>query len=147
MANPSSIGATGAAGAAGYAGIRPVTLTSRGQGERLTIFGRWPAGTKAGTYFIVWNDSGTLKVLGKFIVPVGLAGTFVISEPLPAGTYTVGPTAPGPGTIAVYNGSWSKSDQPQGTWSVSDFNPTITATLNDPRNVPSNDPSFSGAAL
>ncbi len=73
MANPSSIGATGAAGAAGYAGIRPVTLTSRGQGERLTIFGRWPAGTKAGTYFIVWNDSGTLKVLGKFIVPVGLA--------------------------------------------------------------------------
>jgi len=147
MANPSSIGATGAAGAVGYAGIRPVTWTSRGKGERLKIFGRWPAGTKPGTYFIVWNNGGSLEILGKFIVPIDTAGTFAISEPLPAGTYTIGPTAPGPGTIAVYNGSWNQSGQAAGTWSVSDFNPTITATLNDPRNIPSNDPSFSGVAL
>jgi Domain of unknown function (DUF4347) len=133
------------AGVAGYAGVFSVTLTSRGRGERLTIFGRWPAGTKAGTYFIVWDNSGTLEVLGKFIVPVGgLAGTFAISEPLPAGTYTVGPPTPGPGTIAVYNGKWNESGPAAGTWSVSDFNPTITATLNDTRNIPPNEPSSSG---
>lgn len=143
-ANPGFIGATGAAGAAGHAGAFPVTLTSRGKGERLRIFGRWPAGTKAGTYFIACNSRGSLEILGKFIVPGDTAGTFAISEPLPAGTYTVGPTTPGPGTIAVYNGSWNQAAE---AWSVSDFNSTITATLNDTRNVSSNDPSFTGAAI
>ena len=121
-----------------------MTLTSRGRGERLTIFGRWPAGTAAGTYFIVWNNSGTLEVLGKFIVPVDLAGTFAIKEPLPAGTYTIGPATAGPGTIAVYDGRWDESGQAAGTWSVADFNPTITATLNDTRDIPPNDPGSSG---
>jgi hypothetical protein len=146
MANPSSVGATGAAGTAGYAGTRPVTLTSRGKDEQFAIFGRWPAGTKAGTYFIVWNNGGSLEILGKFIVPIDTAGTFAIKVPLPAGTYTVGPATAGPGTIAVYNGRWDESSQAAGTWSVADFNPTITATLNY-SSITSNDPSFSGAAL
>jgi Domain of unknown function (DUF4347) len=133
------------AGVAGYAGVFSVTLTSRGQRERLTIFGSWLAGTKAGTYFIVWNNSGALEVLGQFIVPVGLAGTFVISEPLPAGTYTLGPATPGPGTIAVYNGKWNETGPAAGTWSVSDFNPTLTATLNNTSSIASNRPIFSGA--
>ena len=90
-----------AAGVATYAGVFPTTVTSRGDGERLKFFGRWPAGAKAGTYFIVSNNSGKLEVLGKF-TPQGMPGTFAISAPLPPGTYTVGPPAPGPGTIAVY---------------------------------------------
>jgi hypothetical protein len=124
-----------------------VTLTSRGKDERLAIFGRWPAGTKAGTYFVVWNNSGSLEVLGQFIVPANTAGTFAISESLPAGTYTAGPTTPGPGTIAVYNGRWNESGEAAGAWSVSDFNSTITATLNDTRGISSNDPVSSGVVL
>ncbi|MBZ9674074.1 DUF4347 domain-containing protein [Mesorhizobium sp. ES1-3] len=114
-----------------YAAVLAVPLTSTGQGERLTIFGRWPAGTAAGTYFIVLNDGGTLNVIGQFIVPTNFGGTFAISEALPAGRYTVGPSAPGPNTIAVYNGRWSSSGNDAGTWSVGDFNPAITATLNN----------------
>lgn len=136
-----------AAGVAEYSWVFSVTLASRGEGERLKIFGRWPAGTKAGTYFIILNKRGTLEVLGKFTVPVDTAGTFAISEPIPAGIYTVGPTTAGPGTIAVYNGRWNKRGRAAGKWSVSDFNTTITATLNDTRNITSNDPSFSGVVL
>ncbi|MBZ9749232.1 DUF4347 domain-containing protein [Mesorhizobium sp. CO1-1-7] len=113
-----------------YAAVLAVPLTSTGQGERLTIFGTWPAGTVAGTYFIVLNDGRTLNVIGQFIVPTNFGGTFAISEPLPAGRYTVGPSAPGPNTIAVYNGCWSSTGKNAGTWSVGDFDPAITATLN-----------------
>jgi hypothetical protein len=123
----------------------PKILTSRGKGERLRIFGRWPAGTKSGTYFIVWNNGATLAILSRFIVPGDVAGTFAISEPLPAGNYLVGATAAGPGTIAVYNGRWNKSDLTPGTWSVSDFNPSLTATLNDTSYITPNSPGFAGA--
>ncbi|WP_245275625.1 DUF4347 domain-containing protein [Mesorhizobium sp. LNHC229A00] len=114
-----------------YAAVLAVPLTSTGQGERLTVFGQWPAGTAAGTYFIVLNEGGTLNVVGQFIVPTNFGGTFAISEALPAGRYTVGPSAPGPNTIAVYNGRWSSSGNNAGTWSVGDFNPAISATLNN----------------
>ncbi|BAV51034.1 Hypothetical glycine-rich protein [Mesorhizobium loti] len=114
-----------------YAAVLAVPLTSTGQGERLTVFGQWAAGTAAGTYFIVLNDGGTLNIIGQFIVPTNFGGTFAISEALPAGRYIVGPGAPGPNTIAVYNGSWSSTGKNAGTWSVGDFNPAITASLNN----------------
>jgi hypothetical protein len=133
------------AGMAAYAGVLSVILTSAGNGERLPIFGRWPASTPAGTYFIVLNNGGTLEVIGKFIVPVNIAGTFAISEPLPAGSYIVGSNTPGPGTITVHSGNWHPSDDPQGTWSLGSFNPAITATLNEARTIPSNPSNFSGA--
>ncbi|WP_181177956.1 DUF4347 domain-containing protein [Mesorhizobium sp. B2-3-15] len=114
-----------------YAAVLAVPLTSTGQGERLTVFGQWATGTAAGTYFIVLNDGGTLNIIGQFIVPTNLGGTFAISEALPAGRYIVGPSAPGPNTIAVYNGSWSSTGKNAGTWSVGDFNSAITATLNN----------------
>jgi hypothetical protein len=98
--------------------------------RRLTIFGRWPAGTAAGTYFVVLNDTGTLKVIGKFIVPANAAGRFAISGSVPPGTYTPGALGTEPGTITVYNGKWSASDQPDGTWSPGSFDPVLTATLN-----------------
>ncbi|ESY78257.1 hypothetical protein X740_21750 [Mesorhizobium sp. LNHC221B00] len=118
-------------GVMSYAAVLAVPLTSTGQGERLTIFGGWPAGTAAGTYFIVLNDGGTLNVIGQFIVPANFGGTFAISEALPAGSYVVGPSAPGPNTIAVHNGSWRSTGNNAGSWSVGDFNPAITATLNN----------------
>ncbi|ODA95214.1 hypothetical protein BFX40_21645 [Mesorhizobium sp. SEMIA 3007] len=118
-------------GMAGYGGAFSQALTSTGQGERLTVFGQWAAGTAAGTYFIVLNDGGTLNIIGQFIVPTNFGGTFAISEALPAGRYIVGPGAPGPNTIAVYNGSWSSTGKNAGTWSVGNFNPAITATLNN----------------
>ena len=134
-----------AAGVAGYAGVFPTTVTSWGDGERLKFFGRWPAGAKAGTYFIVWNNSGRLEVLGKFNVPVGMAGTFAISAPLPAGTYSVGPLEPGTGTIAVYSGQWNEIGQAAATWSVGDFDPAITTTLNHARNITPNNRASAGA--
>ena len=119
-------------------------MTCEGKGERYAIFGRWLVGTPAGTYFVVVNNDGTLEVIGKFIVPANLniAGTFAICEPLPAGRYIVGSSKPGPGTITVYNGKWSPSDQRDGTWSAADFDPAITSTLNYTRNTA---PNFSGA--
>ncbi|MGX7874091.1 hypothetical protein ACVDG5_016245 [Mesorhizobium sp. ORM6] len=114
-----------------YAAVLAVPLTSTGQGERLTIFGRWPAGTAAGTYFIVLNDGGTLNVIGQFIVPANFGGTFAISEALPAGRYVVGPSAPEPNSIAVHNGKWNSTGNNAGSWSVGDFNSAITATLNN----------------
>ncbi|QKC78798.1 DUF4347 domain-containing protein [Mesorhizobium erdmanii] len=125
-------------GVMNYAAVLAVPLTSTGQGERLNVFGQWPAGTAAGTYFIVLNDGGTLNVIGQFIVPTNFGGTFAISEALPAGRYTVGPSAPGPSTIAVYNGRWSSSGNNAGTWSVGDFNPAISATLNKTGDVTPN---------
>ena len=133
------------AGVANYAGVFPATLTSTGKGERHAIFGRWPAGTPAGTYFIVLNNNGTLEIIGKFIVPVGVQGTFAISESLPAGRYIVGSNNAGPGTITVYNGKWSPSDRPEGTWSLGSFDPAITATLNDTRSNSSNHATVLGA--
>ncbi|QPC91648.1 DUF4347 domain-containing protein [Mesorhizobium sp. INR15] len=126
------------AGLAGHTGVFSVTLNSAGKGERIAVFGRWSAGTAAGTYFIVLNDGGTLNIIGQFIVPTNFGGTFAISETLPAGNYLVGPNAPGPSTIAVYNGSWNSAGKNAGTWSVGDFNPKITATLNDTSDVTSN---------
>lgn len=133
------------AGAAMHAGVFPTTVTSRGDGERLKFFGRWPVGAKAGTYFIVRNNSGKLEVLGKFTVPEGMAGSFAISAPLPAGIYAVSPPNPGPGTIAVYNGRWNESGQAAGTWSVGDFNPAMTATLDHARNITPNNQRSAGA--
>ncbi|WP_176480186.1 DUF4347 domain-containing protein [Mesorhizobium sp. WSM3859] len=124
-------------GMSSYKGVFSVALTSTGRGERLTVFGQWAAGTAAGTYFIVLNEGGTLNVIGQFIVPTNFGGTFAISEALPAGRYTVGPSAPGPNTIAVYNGRWSPAGSNGGTWSVGDFNPTITASLNRTGDAPS----------
>jgi hypothetical protein len=121
-------------------------LTSTGKGEPFRIFGRWPAGTAAGTYFIVLNNGGTLEVIGKFIVPTNnMPGTFAISEPLPAGSYTIGASIAGPGTITVYNGTWNVSGPAAGTWSPGSFNPEITATLNDTRNITSKKNSNIGA--
>ena len=119
-----------AAGQAGYAGVLAVTLISTGIREPLFIFGSWPVGTAAGTYFVVLNNGGQLQVLGKFIVPANVAGTFVISADLPAGSYSVGSDNAGPGTITVYNGKWSPGGPPEGTWSLGDFDPAVTATLN-----------------
>jgi hypothetical protein len=107
-----------------------VRLISNGMGERLAIFGSWPAGTAAGTYFVVLNDGGTLNVIGQFIVPANFAGTFAIAEALPVGEYTVAASNPGPNTISVYSGKWNADGKGSGTWSVRDFNPTLTATLN-----------------
>jgi hypothetical protein len=98
-------------------------------GRRLTIVGTWPAGTASGTYFVVLNDSGTLQVIGKFIVPVNAAGTFAIAESVPAGKYILGGNGAGPGTITVYSGKWSAGDRPEGTWSPGSFDPVLTATL------------------
>ena len=92
------------AGMAGYAGVLATTLTSTGRGQRFSIFGSWPLGTGAGTYFVVLNNSGQSEVLGKFIVPTNVTGTFVVSADLPAGSYTLGSNNVGPGTITVYNG-------------------------------------------
>ncbi len=117
-------------GMASYAGVFSVRLTSAGRDERFHIFGRWPQGTEAGTYFIALNNNGTLEILGKFIVPVNYPGTFAVSVALPDGTYTVGPNVPRPGTIAVYSGKWNPGDQPEATWSLGDFNSEISATLN-----------------
>jgi hypothetical protein len=133
------------AGLAGYAGVFSVNLISTGAGERHAIFGRWPVDTAAGTYFIVLNNSGTLQAIGQFIVPVNSAGTFAISEALPAGSYTLGSKTAGPGTIAVYSGIWNPGGQAEGTWSLGNFNPSITATLNDTRDTNSNH-SHTGAA-
>ena len=116
-------------------------LTSKGPSEQIRIYGMWSAGTAPGTYFIVRNNGGTLEVIDKFIVPVGLPGTFAIRATLPAGSYTVGPTTAGPGTIAVYSGRWNDSGQ---TWTIGDFNSTITATLNNTRNIASSHASLSG---
>jgi hypothetical protein len=129
------------AGVAAYAGVFAVTLASTGRGERLGIVGSWPVGTPAGTYFIVLNYNDSLEVIGKFIVPTNVGGTFAISEPLPAGSYTVGPMVAGPSTIAVYDGNCSA----EGTWSPSNFNSEITATLNVARNVASNHSNGTGA--
>jgi hypothetical protein len=118
------------AGMAGYAGVLAVTLTSTGRGERLGIFGSWPVGTAAGTYFVVLNNNGQLEVIGKFIVPANVAGTFVVPADLPAGRYTIGSNDAGPATITVYNGKWRPGDRPEGTWSLGDFDPAISATLN-----------------
>ena len=131
-------------GMASYVGAFSQALTSTGQGERLTVFGQWAAGTAAGTYFIVLNDGGTLNIIGQFIVPTNFGGTFAISEALPAGRYIVGPGAPGPNTIAVYNGSWSPTGKNAGTWSVGDFNPAITSTLN---NIGDATPNQSGRGI
>ncbi|WP_296739231.1 DUF4347 domain-containing protein [Mesorhizobium sp.] len=125
----------GEVGMVNYAAVLAVPLISTGKGERLTIFGRWPAGTAAGTYFVVLNDGGTLNVIGQFIVPANFGGTFAISEALPAGRYAVGPRSPGPNTIAVYNGTWHPAGNNAGSWSVSDFNAAITASLNNPVEV------------
>ncbi|WP_167449110.1 DUF4347 domain-containing protein [Mesorhizobium hawassense] len=116
-------------GMSSYKGVFSVALTSTGRGERFTVFGQWAAGTAAGTYFIVLNEGGTLNVIGQFIVPTNFGGTFAISEALPAGRYTVAPSAPGPNTIAVYGGRWSSSANNAGTWSVGDFNSAITESL------------------
>jgi Domain of unknown function (DUF4347) len=133
------------AGAAGYPGVFSATLTSTAKGERFGIFGRWPVGTPAGTYFIVLNNNGALEVVGKFIVPENMAGTFAISEPIPTGSYTLGSNTAGPGTITVYSGNWTPTDQAEGTWSPGSFNPAITATLNSTRNVASNHSNLLGA--
>ena len=113
------------------------TIISDGRRQSMKVYGNWPANTAAGTYFVAWNDSGTLKVLGRFIVPTGnLPGTFAISATLPAGSYSVDPTHAGPGSIAVYDGRWSDGGQGGGgAWSVGNFNSSLTATLNDPQNV------------
>jgi hypothetical protein len=129
------------AGQVSYAGAFSMTLTSTGKGERLTVFGRWSADTAAGTYFIVLNDGDTLNIIGQFIVPINFEGTFAISEAIPAGSYLVGPGAAGSSTIAVYNGSWNSTGRNAGTWSVGDFNPTITATLNNTSDVTRNQTS------
>jgi len=134
-----------AAAIAAYESVLPAKLTSSGRGERHAIFGKWPAGTTAGTYFIVLNNGGAQQVIGKFIVPVNVAGTFAISEALPAGTYIVGAGRPEPGTITVFNGKWTPGGQ-AGTWSLGDFDPGITATMNSTEFVAaSNYTTFSGA--
>lgn len=131
-------------GVANYAGIFPVTLISTGKSERHAIFGRWPAGTPAGTYFIVLNNNGALEVIGRFLVPAGanIAGTFAISASLPAGRYIVGSNNARPGTITVYGGKWNPGNRAEGTWSPSNFDPAITPTLNHSRNTA---PNLSGA--
>ena len=126
------------AGMAGYAGVLATTLTSTGRGQRFSIFGSWPLGTGAGTYFVVLNNSGQSEVLGKFIVPTNVTGTFVVSADLPAGSYTLGSNNVGPGTITVYNGKRNPGGPPEGAWSLGDFDPAITATLNYSRNTASN---------
>lgn len=127
-------------GVASYAGVFPATLISTGKGEQHAIFGKWPASTPAGTYFIVLNNNGTLEVVGKFIVPANVdsAGTFAISTSLPAGRYIVGSNNAGPGTITVYNGKWRSGARREGTWSPGNFDPAITPTLNHSRNAASN---------
>jgi hypothetical protein len=118
------------AGVAGYAGLLAVTLTASGRGDRLGIFGSWPLGTAAGTYFVVLNNDGELEVIGKFVVPANVAGTFVVPADLPAGSYTIGSDDAGPATITVYSGKWNPGGRPEGTWSLGDFDPAISATLN-----------------
>jgi hypothetical protein len=128
-----------------YTGVMR-TLTSNGMGHPVKVYGNWPTNTAAGTYFVVWNDNGTLKVLGRFIVPTGnLAGTFAVSAALPAGSYSVDPSRAGPGCIAVYDGRWSDDSQDGRSWSIGNLNSSLTATLNDPQNVTSPRPTYSGA--
>jgi hypothetical protein len=45
-----------------------VSLTSTGPGEIIDLYGTYPASTAQDTYFIVWNNNGTLDVIGEFIV-------------------------------------------------------------------------------
>src|SRR5215469_16205582 len=107
-----------ATGIASYTGVFP-SLTSTGTGDPIEIFGAFPAGTSAGTYFIVLDNGGTLEILGEFDVVQNtagtLAGTFAVNVSLPAGTYNVGGSGSLPGDISVYSGVFNKNT---GTWSL-----------------------------
>jgi hypothetical protein len=57
--------------------------------DTFDITGSWAAGTTSGTYFILARLSGTITVIGSFVVPGGgFAGTYDVTVSLPAGTYT-----------------------------------------------------------
>jgi len=98
------------------------------------IYGTWPTGTAAGTYFVAWNKSGTLEVLGKFIVPANVAGTFAIRATLP-------PAA----AIAVYNGVRNNKGVAENIWSPGSINTALTATLNYTDKLPTKRQNLSGA--
>jgi len=65
-------------------------LTSTGPSRPVYVHGKWEAGQKAGKYFIVWNNDGSLRELGSFVVAPGYKGTFAAPLALPSGEYRLG---------------------------------------------------------
>jgi hypothetical protein len=100
-------------------------LISDGSIQPIYLGGKWSPETRAGKYFIVWNNAGSLNEVGAFIVPNGIGGTFAVALTLPAGVYSLD-TSGMPGTIGVYSGIFAQSGDGDG-WSAGSPDAVLTA--------------------
>lgn len=114
------------AGVSEYPGL-PGVIKSDGPSRPIYVGGKWSAGIKAGKYFIVWNNAGTLEEVGSFIVPVGLGGTFAAALTLPAGSYSLDGSGL-PGSIGVYSGKFARAENEDG-WSVGSPEADLTESM------------------
>lgn len=115
------------ASAAGLPSGPPYVVNSVGPVQPTYLAGEWAVGTPPGKYYVGVSDAGHTKVVGSFLVPVGMAGRFVVQAFLPSGRFNIVADR-SLGSIAVYSGKYLQSGPDDG-WSIAEPDEELTRKL------------------